>query len=123
VDAFVALADPNRRRMLEMLASGSQSAGEIAEKFAISAPAVSQHLKTLREARLVRVEVRGQQRIYSIAREGFKEVDDWMARHVRFWNQRLDRLEAVLAEAAKSNTKNRKTQRVKSRLLKNRRKP
>jgi len=99
VDSFLALADPNRRGMVELLAQGSRSAGEIAARFDISAPAVSQHLKALRESRLVQVEVRGQKRIYTLSPEGFCEIDDWMARHARFWINRLDRLGAAMAMA------------------------
>ncbi len=102
MDAFTALADPHRRRMVELLAQGSRSAGEIAARFAISAPAVSQHLKTLRETRLVRVDVRGQHRIYTLAPEGFREIDDWLARTVRFWSGRLDRLGEVIEKSGNS---------------------
>lgn len=79
---------------------GNRSAGEIAAQFEISAPAVSQHLKALRETRLVRVEVRGQQRIYTLVPESFREVDDWLQRYVRFWSNRLDRLEAAIKQGA-----------------------
>jgi DNA-binding transcriptional ArsR family regulator len=102
MDVFLALSDPRRRRMIELLAQGSRSAGEIAARFSISAPAVSQHLKTLRKTRLVRVEVRGQHRIYALAPEGFRELDDWLARYVRFWSGRLDRLGEVIAQSVDS---------------------
>jgi DNA-binding transcriptional ArsR family regulator len=92
--------------MIEMLAQGSRSAGEIAARFRISAPAVSQHLKALRETRLVRVEARGQQRIYTLAPDGFRPIDDWLARHIRFWSGRLDRLEAAVAQASSAATLN-----------------
>jgi DNA-binding transcriptional ArsR family regulator len=100
MDAFIALADPHRRRMVELLAHGSRSAGEIAARFPISAPAVSQHLKALRETRLVKVEVRGQQRIYTLAPDGFREIDEWLLRNIRFWSHRLDRLGEAMARAA-----------------------
>ncbi|MGB6686681.1 MAG: metalloregulator ArsR/SmtB family transcription factor, partial [Terracidiphilus sp.] len=99
MDAFLALADPHRRRIIELLAQGRRSAGDIAARFPISAPAVSQHLKTLRKTRLVHVEIRGQQRIYALAPDGFREIDEWLGRHVRFWNSRLDRLESAIAQA------------------------
>jgi DNA-binding transcriptional ArsR family regulator len=105
MDAFIALADPNRRRIVELLANGVRSAGEIASKFSISASAVSQHLKALREAGLVQVEVRGQQRIYSLAPEGFRKLDDWFSRNTRFWGDRLDRLGEVIAQAASSGSR------------------
>ena len=96
MDSFTALADPNRRRMLEMLSRGPRAAGEITAEFAISAPAVSQHLKTLREAGLVHVEVRGQRRIYSLDPDGLAGFERW-AREVRtFWKGHLDDLEREL---------------------------
>ena len=98
VDRFAALAEPNRRRMIELVAAGPRRAGAIAEAFDLSAPAVSQHLKALRQAGLVQVEVRGQRRIYSLDPDGLAEVDGWIARVRGFWGERLDALEAALKE-------------------------
>ncbi|MEQ9365499.1 MAG: metalloregulator ArsR/SmtB family transcription factor [Leptospirales bacterium] len=98
---FSALADPTRRRIVELLANGEMSAGDIAGNFAISAPAVSQHLKILREARLVRARVEAQKRMYAPDPTGFAEVQDWLENVQAFWNPRLDRLEAELCKAAK----------------------
>ena len=75
MDLFAALAEPNRRRMIELLSRGPRAAGDLAGAFQLSAPAVSQHLKALREAGLVRVEVDGQRRIYSLDPEGLDAVD------------------------------------------------
>jgi len=94
---FPALADPTRRHIVEMLAAGELSAGEIAGRFAISAPAVSQHLKVLRRARLVRVRADAQRRIYRLDPEGLAELDRWLAGVRRFWADRLDLLERSLA--------------------------
>ena len=96
MDRFAALADPNRRRMMELLGQSDRSAGAIAEAFELSAPAVSQHLKALRAAGLVRVTVDGQRRIYSLDPDGLAAVDDWIERVRGDWNRRLDRLEAAL---------------------------
>jgi DNA-binding transcriptional ArsR family regulator len=104
VDSFLALADPHRRQIIELLAQGRRSAGEIATRFPISPPAVSQHLRTLRQTRLVHVEIRGQKRIYALAPDGFREIDDWLGRYVRFWKNRLDRLDAAIAQAAPAPT-------------------
>lgn len=98
MDRFTALADPNRRRMLELLGQGDRAAGEIAAAFAMTAPGVSQHLKTLREAKLVRVTVDGQRRIYSLDPEGLADIDAWIGKVRGFWGARLDALEAALAE-------------------------
>jgi DNA-binding transcriptional ArsR family regulator len=96
MDRFTALADPHRRKMLELLGKRPLAAGALAGEFAMSAPAVSQHLKVLREAELVRVAVDGQRRIYSLDPEGLAEVDAWLGRVRGFWKDRLDRLEAAL---------------------------
>ncbi len=77
---WIALADPTRRRIVEMLAEGSLSSGEIASRFDISAPAVSQHLKVLQNARLVRVRAAAQRRIYDLDRDGVDAVSEWVAR-------------------------------------------
>lgn len=96
MDSFTALADPTRRQIIEMLGCGQCAAGEIASAFTLSAPAISQHLKVLRETGLVRVQIDGQRRIYSLDPAGLAEMDDWIARVRRFWNERLDDLEREL---------------------------
>lgn len=98
MDRFTALADPSRRRILELLGRGDKAAGEIAARFEMSAPAVSQHLKALREAGLVRVRVDGQRRIYSLDPDGLAAVDAWIAKIRAFWSRRLDALEAALEQ-------------------------
>jgi DNA-binding transcriptional ArsR family regulator len=102
MDAFTALADPSRRRMMELLGIGPASAGAIAAEFELSAPAVSQHLKVLREAGLVQVTVDGQRRIYSLDPDGLAAVDDWIARLRAFWAPRLDALEQAIARERKN---------------------
>lgn len=96
MDSFTALADPTRRRIVEMLGAGERPAGEISAAFTLSAPAISQHLKALRQAGLVRVAVQGQRRIYSLDPDGLAEMDDWIERVRRFWKSRLDDLEREL---------------------------
>ncbi len=102
VDRFTALSDSNRRKIIELLAKrGPLSASQIGEQFPVSPPAISQHLKVLREADLVRVEKRAQQRIYSINPEAIHEVEDWAERVARLWNQRFDALERLLEKEKK----------------------
>lgn len=96
MDSFTALSDPTRRRIVEFLGPGEQAAGNIAGQFDLSAPAISQHLKALREAGLVRVRVDGQRRIYSLDPQGLAEMDDWLHRMRRFWQGSLDALEHLL---------------------------
>ena len=87
---FTALADPTRRRIVEMLGSRELSAGEIARRFDMTQPAVSQHLKLLREAQLVTVRRDAQRRIYALDPRGLAELDAWLARFRHFWSSRLD---------------------------------
>lgn len=99
MDIFTAVAEPNRRRILEMLANaGSLSAGEIYKRFTSSAPAVSQHLKVLRAAKLVRVEKMAQQRIYSVNPRPMKDLEAWVRRFTAEWQDRHDVLEDLLSK-------------------------
>jgi DNA-binding transcriptional ArsR family regulator len=103
---FTALADPTRRCIVEMLAEGERTAGEIVARFDMTAPAISQHLKLLREAGLISVRADGQRRIHSLDRSGFAEMEAWIARTKRFWENRLDALEHTLrAEDEKKKRK------------------
>ncbi|WP_077080978.1 winged helix-turn-helix domain-containing protein [Mycobacterium numidiamassiliense] len=93
---FLALANPVRRELLEILARQQLSAGELSERFELSRPAVAEHLKVLREAGLVADEPQGRHRIYRLTAEPLAELNDWLHPFERFWRGRL----AVLAEAA-----------------------
>ncbi|MEJ0026134.1 MAG: metalloregulator ArsR/SmtB family transcription factor [Rhizomicrobium sp.] len=96
MESLAALADPTRQRILEMLAGGALSSGDIARRFEVSAPAISQHLKTLRDAKLVRVRPEKQKRFYELDPEGIGEVANWIAGLRKFWTDKLDALEAEL---------------------------
>jgi DNA-binding transcriptional ArsR family regulator len=99
MDVFAAIAQPTRRSILEMLAEGGQlSASDISRRFRISAPAISQHLKILREARLVRMHKRRQQRIYEVNPEAVQQVEAWVKSLEALWYDRFNRLEALLQE-------------------------
>ena len=93
MQAFAALGDPTRQRIVEMLGARELSSGEIARRFDMTPPAVSQHLKLLREAGLVQVRRDAQRRIYALDPAGLAELDAWLARFRRFWSGRLDALE------------------------------
>ena len=110
MDVFEALAAPIRREIIEMLSSkGRLSAGDICQCFDASPPAISQHLKILREAKLVHVERQGQLRIYQIDAKGMAEIEEWSQRMTRLWNKRLDAFEKVLhAEKEKMKTRTNK---------------
>jgi DNA-binding transcriptional ArsR family regulator len=94
MEVFEALADPTRRRIVELLSEEERSAGELAAQFMISRPAVSKHLRVLREAGVVKVRMDAQKRIYRLDPEALSEAEGWLARRRRFWAQRLDALEA-----------------------------
>jgi len=96
MDSLAALADPTRRRMVELLAQRERTTNELAGEFDISTPAISQHLGVLREAGLVTTRVAGQRRIHSLEASGLDELDAWLERTRRFWSHRLDALEREL---------------------------
>lgn len=93
---FHAIADPTRRAMLELLGTGDKSAGELGEPSRLTQPAVSQHLRVLREAGLVRQRKHGRQRIYSLDATPLEGVADWVSYFEQFWDRRLPRLGAFL---------------------------
>lgn len=95
----MALSDPTRREIIASLAAGESSFGDLADKFAISRPAVSQHLKVLKEAGIVASRADAQRRIYRLTEHGLDDVEAWLGRVREFWNRRLDRLEELLADA------------------------
>ncbi|MEX0616256.1 MAG: metalloregulator ArsR/SmtB family transcription factor [Candidatus Woykebacteria bacterium] len=102
MNVFSALADPTRRSIIEMLAaSGQLTASDIYGKFQVSHPAISQHLKVLREASLVQVEKRSQQRIYKVNPDKISELEEWVQKMKQNWDERFDRLDKLLAKEKK----------------------
>ena len=94
---FYALAEPTRRSIIELLASkGQLSATDISDNFDVSPPAISQHLKVLREANFVRVEKRAQQRIYRINPDAMSEIEQWIQKVTQRWNDRFNILDEIL---------------------------
>src|SRR6476661_6128526 len=95
---FQALADPSRRAIFESLTQGEAAVKELTARFAISQPAVSQHLAALRRAGLVSERREGRLVYYRVEPEGLRPLIDWIAHYQAFWPERLDRLETLLKE-------------------------
>jgi DNA-binding transcriptional ArsR family regulator len=92
-DVFAAIADPTRRAVLDLLALGPRNAGGIATEFPrLTQPGVSRHLKVLRQAKLVAVTIRAQQRIYRLNPEGLADLYEWVAKYQAIWPETLDAL-------------------------------
>ena len=104
--AFDVLGDPVRRRILELLANGEQTSGAVTQviraEFGISQPAVSQHLRVLRDSGFASVRAEGTRRLYAVEPEPLREVDAWLDPFRRFWSQRLDALATELARGKRS---------------------
>ena len=93
---FGVLAEPNRRRICDLLRTGERPVGELVDALAISQPAVSKHLRVLREAGLVESRVEAQRRLYSLRPEPLREIDAWIEPYRRLWGSSLDALEVHL---------------------------
>lgn len=108
MNAFDVLGDPVRRRILELLADGEQAAGAIGgvieDEFGISQPAVSQHLRVLRESGFATVRADGARRLYAVDSAPLEEVDMWLERFRQFWTQRLDALAVELARGRREQS-------------------
>jgi DNA-binding transcriptional ArsR family regulator len=96
-----ALADPTRRRIVELLAEGERSAGELAAQFQTSRPGVSRHLRVLREHGLVNAREQGQRRLYSLDPAPLAELDEWLSQYRGFWANRLDALDTEIQRRRK----------------------
>ena len=117
--AFEIIAEPNRRAILSLLASSQQSVGEIERQLRMTQPAVSKHLRVLREAGFVESTVDAQRRLYRLNPEPFQEVDAWLSQFRRFWSVHIDALERHLDRmdqlSAKKNKAKEKATRPKPR--------
>jgi DNA-binding transcriptional ArsR family regulator len=111
VHAFDILGDPVRRRILELLADGEQTSGAITAviqaEFRITQPAVSQHLRVLRESGFVTVRPEGTRRLYAVESGSLHEIDVWLERFRGMWSQRLDALATELARGKRQRRQNR----------------
>jgi DNA-binding transcriptional ArsR family regulator len=110
VHAFDVLGDPVRRRILELLAQGEQTSGAVCaviqDEFGISQPAVSQHLKVLRDGGFATVRPAGARRLYAVKYEPLRDVDAWLDRFRQFWTPRLDALATELARGRRKRRLN-----------------
>jgi len=95
---FEALAEPNRRRILDLLAQRERPVNDLVSLLQVSQPAVSKHLRVLRDAGLVEVRADAQRRVYRVRPEPLRELDDWLAPYRAMWASRLDALESHLEE-------------------------
>lgn len=108
-DTFDAIADLQRRHILEMLAQGDMTVGEMTTRLAILQPAASKHLKVLRDAGLVQVRVDGRQRVYALNVDAMRPVFDWVLPFEAMWNERLDNLENYVKKMQSKNAASNET--------------
>jgi len=108
MQSLAAIADPTRRRIVELLAEREHTSGELVEEFDLTAPAISQHLNILREAGLVVTRAKGQSRIRSLNPGGFDNLEAWLEKTRSVWSRRLDALERELRAEDKRNAKAKK---------------
>ena len=104
MSAFEALADPTRRTIVELLAEGERSAGELAAEFETSRPAVSRHLRVLRRHGLVSAREHGRRRLYALEPAPLAELDEWLSHYRVFWTNRLDALDVELQRRRKESS-------------------
>jgi DNA-binding transcriptional ArsR family regulator len=98
VTPYAALAEPHRRRILDLLRDGERSVNELVERLTLSQPGVSKHLKVLREAGLVAVRIDGRRRLYALSPQPLAEVDAWLRPYRALWAGRLDALQTHLED-------------------------
>ncbi|RPJ01734.1 MAG: ArsR family transcriptional regulator [Chloroflexi bacterium] len=97
-DTFTAVAHPVRRQLLDLLATGDQSVSQLAARFTVTRPAISQHLKVLLDAGLVSEQRQGRERIYRLHPQPLQELDSWLEPYRRLWENRFDRLDTYLQQ-------------------------
>ena len=98
VDTFQALAEPSRFRIVELLRAGARSVNDIGARLELNQPQVSKHLRVLKEAGLVEVEPRAQQRVYALRAAPLRQLHDWLDRYRKLWDARFDALDELLVE-------------------------
>jgi DNA-binding transcriptional ArsR family regulator len=108
IETLAALAEPNRLRIVELLRAGARPVGEIGERLQLAQPQVSKHLRVLKDAGLVDVEVRAQQRLYELRPEPLRELNEWLERFRAIWDARFDRLDDYLEQMKKTRGRTKK---------------
>src|SRR3954465_6658310 len=98
IETFAALAETNRLRIVELLQAGPRPVNDSGERLELNQPQVSKHLRVLKEAGLVHVEPRAQQRLYELRAKPLRELRDWLERYRRIWDARFDELDQLLVE-------------------------
>jgi DNA-binding transcriptional ArsR family regulator len=113
IETFAALAEPNRLRIVELLRGGARSVNEIGERLRLNQPQVSKHLRVLKQAGLVEVEPRAQQRVYELRAKPLRQLHGWLERYRKLWDVRFEALDELLEEleASKEKTDERKPRR------------
>lgn len=109
METFAALAEPNRLRIVELLRTGPRPVGEIVERLDLAQPQVSKHLKVLRDAGLVDVEPRAQQRHYELRGAPLRELFDWLEDYRRLWDERFAGIDAVLDDLKAKDASQKRT--------------
>ena len=108
IETFAALAEPNRFRIVELLRSGARSVNEIGARLDLNQPQVSKHLRVLKDAGLVDVEARAQQRVYELRAKPLRQLHDWLERYRKLWDARFAALDELLVELEEKSDGHRK---------------
>jgi DNA-binding transcriptional ArsR family regulator len=108
ITTLAALAEPNRLRIVELLRAGPQAVNDIGEKLELNQPQVSKHLRVLKEAGLVEVQPRAQQRLYELRAQPFQELHAWLERYLDLWDARFQEMDTILDELKKKKGRNTK---------------
>jgi DNA-binding transcriptional ArsR family regulator len=103
-ETFAALAEPNRFRIVELLRSGPRPVNDIGKRLKLNQPQVSKHLRVLKEAGLVQVEARAQQRLYQLRADPLRGLHEWLERYRRLWDERFEQLDELIEELKEKET-------------------
>jgi DNA-binding transcriptional ArsR family regulator len=104
VETFAALADPNRYRIFELLRAGPRPVNDISGQLQLNQPQVSKHLRVLKQAGLVDVQPRAQQRLYEVRADSLRQLHEWLERYRQFWDARFEDLDELIEDIKKKET-------------------